>query len=173
MRTGSSSFLLSLFSWLPGSMCTYSVCNGCYAKLHLLQRRWQVINTDEQVKWLFFPTHILMQETLCNGDGISVESTDKRFVVRSSSLHTVRWIHTKVQTSCLYLISIITPSPGKTPPLHFEHSLRLCTSDPSSCTEKWFIMELRDYIIWYKNLHSFYFRSVILLFTLSRIWRMR
>lgn len=86
-----------------------------------------------------------------------MESSDKRFVVRTFSLHNLRWMHTKVQISWLYMISVFIPSSQETPPLHFEHSLRICTSDPSLCVDNKFIMELHDYIIWFKNLYSFYF----------------
>lgn len=78
-------------------------------------------------------------------------STNKRFVIRTSSLETLRQIYIKVQTSWLNLISMITPSHQKIPPLHFKHALRLCTSDTPSLIESKFITELPDYIFWNKN----------------------
>lgn len=51
---------------------------------------------------------------------ISVECTGKRFVVRISSLHTLRWVHDKVQILWLNLLSFIAPSPRKTLPLPFR-----------------------------------------------------
>lgn len=75
--------------------------------------------TAQHINCLFF-RRVLIQEMWCNvseSGYISAESTGKGFVVRITSLPTLRWVHDKVQILWLNLLSVIAPSPKKTLPL--------------------------------------------------------
>lgn len=54
-----SSLLVLLAAW---HLCPHIVYNDCYAKMHLLQKHWQVINNNVQKNWSFFSRHVLIQE---------------------------------------------------------------------------------------------------------------
>lgn len=67
------SLLVLLAAWYS---CTHSIYSGCYAKLHLLQRHWQMININVQANWSFFSRLVLIQKMPSNGMEVGIFQWD-------------------------------------------------------------------------------------------------
>lgn len=103
---------LLLAAW---HLCIHNVYNKCYAKMHLLQKHWQVINNNVQTNWSF-SRHVLIQEMPYNGmeSGIFQWNLQIRGLWLEPLPSRLRGKHTsKFKLHGFNLISVITPSPQK------------------------------------------------------------